>query len=460
MTRYRHMIAPLAVIALVTAAAWPAAALELKETPSLAADVAAGKLPPVAQRVPENPSIVEFDNPWQQPGEPGGTLRIIMARAKDSRLMVVYGYSRLVAYNTKFKIVPDILESYDVEDGRVFTFHLRPRHKWSDGQPFTTEDFRYYWEDVANNKLLSPLGPPKDLFVDGEPPKVEIIDATTVRYSWSKPNPYFLPELAGAYPLYIYRPAHYLKQFHEKYNDPKKLKAEARALGQRNWAALHNRMDSMYKNENPDMPTLEPWVNTSQQTDQRLIFKRNPYFYRVAANGYQLPYIDQVIMNLADSKIIPVKTGAGESDLQARYLRFDNYTFLKRAGKEKGFKTHLWRIAKGSHIALFPNLNVDDAVWRGVVRDVRFRRALSLGINRHEVNQVLYFGLAVEQADYVLPQSPLYDEKDATRWAHFDLKEANKLLDEMGLKRDGERGPRHLPDGRPMEILIEAPAEG
>ena len=460
MTRYRHAIVPLALLALLAGGALPAAAVELKETPSLAKDVAAGKLPPVQQRVPETPSVVPFDDPWQQAGEPGGTMRIIMARAKDTRLMVVYGYARLVAYNEKLKLVPDILEKYEVEGGRVFTLHLRKGHKWSDGQPFTTEDFRYYWEDVANNKQLSPLGPPKILFVDGEPPKVEILDATTVRYSWSKPNPFFLPELAGAAPLYIYRPAHYLKQFHERYNDPKKLRDEARAQGQRNWAALHNRMDSMYKNENPDQPTLEPWINTSQQTDQRLVFKRNPYFYRVAANGYQLPYIDQVVMTLADSKIIPVKTGAGESDLQARYLRFDNYTFLKRAGKEKGFKVHLWRIAKGSHIALFPNLNVDDAVWRPIVRDVRFRRALSLGINRHEVNQVLYFGLAVEQADSVLPESPLYKPDYAKKWADYDIARSNALLDDMGLKREGERGPRLLPNGKPMEILIEAPAEG
>src|SRR5690606_37824621 len=143
--------------------------------------------------------------------------------------------------------------------------------------------------------------------------------------------------------------------------------------------------------------------------------------------------IDEVVMSLADSKIIPVKTGAGESDLQARYLRFDNYTFLKRAGKEKGFNVNLWRIAKGSHIALFPNLNVEDPVWREVVRDVRFRRALSLGINRHEINQVLYFGLALEQADTVLPESPLYKEEYAKKWAHFDLAQANALLDEMGL---------------------------
>ena len=138
------------------------------------------------------------------------------------------------ATTTNFNIVPDILESIDVKDERVFTMKLRKGHRWSDGQPFTAEDFRYFWEDVANNKELSPTGPPSDLLVDGEPPKVEVLDKQTVRYSWSKPNPDFLPRMAGASPLFIFRPAHYLKQFHSKYDEKV---AEAEAERQRRSAA-------------------------------------------------------------------------------------------------------------------------------------------------------------------------------------------------------------------------------
>ena len=134
--------------------------------------------------------------------------------------MVIYGYARLVAYNLEFEIVPDILERVEVKDGRIFTLYLRQGHKWSDGRPFTSEDFRYYWEDVANNRELSPGGPHKVLLVDGEPPRFEVVDETTVRYSWSKPNPQFLPKLAAASPLFIYRPAHYLKRFHNRYTAP------------------------------------------------------------------------------------------------------------------------------------------------------------------------------------------------------------------------------------------------
>ena len=137
--------------------------------------------------------------------------------------MVVYGYARLVAYDEALELVPDILKDVEVEDGRVFTLHLRPGPSLVRRQPFTSEDFRYWWEDVANNEQLSPTGPPAELYVDGEPPQVEFPDELTVRYSWAKPNPFFLPALAGATPTFIYMPAHYLKQFHEKYADPDKL---------------------------------------------------------------------------------------------------------------------------------------------------------------------------------------------------------------------------------------------
>ena len=134
-------------------------------------------------------------------GTQGGELRTLIGRARDTRLLHVYGYARLVTYDLDLELVPDILLDYQVEEGRIFTFHLRKGHAWSDGKPFTTDDFRFWWEDVAQVPELMPSGPPIQLIVDGELPKVEIIDETTIRYSWSKPNPFFLPSLAGAAPI-------------------------------------------------------------------------------------------------------------------------------------------------------------------------------------------------------------------------------------------------------------------
>jgi peptide/nickel transport system substrate-binding protein len=428
---------------------------ELQETPFFKQDVASGKLSRVDERLPSDPELAEP----KTIGNSGGELRMLMGGPKDTRMMVVYGYARLVGYTPALTFVPDILTSVDVQDGRVFTLHLRSGHKWSDGHPFTSEDFRYWFEDVAQNNQLSPSGLPVSMMVQGEVPRFEVLDETTIRYAWTRPNPLFLPELAGADPLYIYCPSHYLKQFHEKFADKVTLDALVKKNNQRNWAALHARMDTMYRNDNPSLPSLEPWVLKTKPPSERFIFERNPYYYRVDEAGHQLPYIDRVIMSIADSKIIPAKTGAGESDLQARYLRFDNYTFLKDSEARNKYSVHLWRTGPGSQLALYPNLNVNDDTWRALVRDLRFRRALSLAVNRHEINQAIYFGLAIEGQNTVLPQSPLYEPEYRSAWANFDLSEANRLLDLIGLTKRDSDGMRLLPDGRPMEIIVENSGE-
>jgi len=453
----KNLLATLLGALLACAAASAAAQAKFIEPPALEAEVKAGKLPPIARRLPENPLVVRLPA-GAQPGQYGGSLNMLIGRSRDVRMLVVYGYARLVVYDQNFNIVPDILESIDVKDDRVFTMKLRKGQRWSDGQPFTIEDFRYYWEDVANNKELSPTGPPSDLLVSGEPPKVEYPDKQTVRYSWTKPNPDFLPRMAGASPLFIFRPSAYLKQFHRKYNKKVAEAAESGGGPKRGWAAVHNREDNMYQNDNPQLPTLQPWVNTSKPPADRFVAVRNPYFHRVDAAGRQLPYIDRVVMSVAESKLIPAKAGSGESDLQARDIQFNNYTFLKKGEKSNNYRTLLWKTVRGAHFALFPNLNVNDPVWKPIVRDVRFRRALSLAIDRSQVNQVLYFGLATESNDTVVAESPLYKKEYQERWAKYDKKAAEKLLDELGLKRAGD-GVRRLPDGRPMEIVVETAGE-
>jgi len=429
------------------------------EAPVLIERVKSGQLPAVELRLPENPLRVRLNHDGLSPGQYGGNLRMLMGRSKDVRLMVVYGYARLIGYNRKLKLQSDIAQSIDVKEGRIFTIRLRKGHRWSDGQPFTSEDFRYFWQDVALNRDLSPLGPSKIMRVDGELPKFEVIDELTVRYQWSRPNPFFLSALAGAAPLFIYRPAHYLKQFHQRYQNAKKLAAMVKKQRRRNWVALHYSKDRQYANDNPDMPSLQPWVNTTRPPSERFVFKRNPFYYRVDQLGQQLPYIDQVTIAIASPKLIPAKVGSGDADLQARSLLFKNYTFLKRGEKRNNYTVRRWINAKGSQIALYPNLNVKDLVWRKLLRQVDFRRALSLGINRREINQVVFFGLASEGSNTVLPESPLYKEQYAEKYARFDAREANRLLDGIGLKNRTPDGYRKLADGRPLQIIVETPGE-
>lgn len=454
----RNMIFSLvAVCGLLGAAA--AGAETLAEPPDLAPMVEAGQLPPMKERLPESPLVVDFGSQDKTIGRYGGSLEMLMGKAKDIRMMTVYGYARLIGFDANYQLVPDILEKFESEEGRIFTLHLRKGHKWSDGHPFTAEDFRYYFEDVAKHPTLSGAGLPQVLLSNDKPPKFEVIDEHTVRYTWEDPNPAFPLGLAGASPAYIYKPAHFMKQYHENYADPVTLAKIVEDGSFRDWGAVHTRLGRQYRPENPEMPTLQPWRNTTDGPSKRFEFERNPYFHRVDPNGQQLPYIGEVVLLMGSTDLIPAKTGAGESDLQARYLSFDDYTFLKQGEEQQDYRVLTWRNGAASDISLYPNLNVADPEWRKLNQDVRFRRALSLGINRDELNEQLYFGLARVGGDTVLQDSPLFKDEFEQAWVTHDAAAANKLLDELGLDKRGPDNVRLLPDGRPMEIIVESAGE-
>ncbi|MDJ1159457.1 ABC transporter substrate-binding protein [Chelatococcus sp. SYSU_G07232] len=450
-----------AALAVIVLAALPAAAQApaYRETPFFAEQVAKGALPPVAERVPARPLVVDLAERGKRIGTPGGEMVTLVGKARDIRYVSVYAYTRLVGYDENLDLKPDLLERVDVEEERVFTLHIRPGHRWSDGRAFTAEDLRYWWEDVALNKHLSPQGPPDFLIVDGERPRFDVLDEFTVRYSWSKPNPRFLPMLAAPRDPFIYRPAHYMKAFHAKYTDPASLAQAAARAKLKSWAALHNRLDDMFENSNPDLPTLQAWKVMNAAPASRFVFERNPYYHRVDAAGQQLPYIDRIVIDVASGGLMAAKANAGEVDFLARGLTMADIPVLKEGERAKGYKTMLWPIARGSEVALYPNLTVTDPVWRKLNRDVRFRRALSLGIDRRTINNALFFGLGMEGNNTVREGSRLFEPSFRNRFGTYDPAEAGRLLDEIGLtQRDGD-GTRLLPDGRPLEIVVEVNGE-
>ncbi|WP_370400248.1 ABC transporter substrate-binding protein [Sulfitobacter sp. JB4-11] len=438
----------------------PALAQQTFEESSFwAMEVGQGDLPPVAERLPDIPLVVDMEAKGRTFGKQGGTLRTLVSRTKDVRQMVVYGYARLVGYAPDYELYPDILRDVEVEDARKYTLHLRPGHRWSDGAPFTSDDFRYWWENVVNNKEITPTGPPEFMYIDGVLGSVTFPDEHTVVFEWPTANSNFLPLLAQASPPFIYRPAHYLKQFHADFADPDALKKETRAARVKSWAALHNKRDNMYKYDNPALPTLQPWINASGRSSRQM-FVRNPYYHRVDSRGVQLPYIDVVEMTIVGGGLIAAKANAGEVDLQARGLDFPDISILKKGEVDGGnYRTLLWANGAASQIAIYPNLNFNDPVWREIMRDVRFRHALSLGIDRRMINRALYFGLATEGGMSAVSYSPLYADKDMRAWAEMDIDEANALLDEMGLTERTPSGIRMLPDGRPMEFVVETAGE-
>ena len=423
----------------------------------LEAAVDAGDLPPVNERVPANPRVVDLGGMGRTPGQHGGTLRVLIGRQKDIRIMPMFGYSRLVGYDPDLNFVPDVLASFEVEEGRIFTFTLREGHRWSDGAPFTTEDLRYAYEDVMKHDKLP--GIPAYLKPEGHEPVLEVVDELTVRYVWPVPNPEFLPALAAPVPPRLVMPSHYMKQFHADHTAMEDIQPVIDAERKDDWRALHTHMSRQNRPENPDLPTLEPWRPRTKPPSQQFVFERNPYFHRVDENGLQLPYVDRFVLNIASFEVIAAKTATGDSDLQATSIGFGDFTVLKEAEGRFPVSVKLWKASQGSRIALYPNLNTQDEVWRNLFRDVRTRRAMSLAVDRSEINQALFFGLCNLSANTVLPQSPLFKQEYADAWASYDPDQANKLLDEAGFGAPGADGLRVLPDGRPANLVVESAGE-
>ncbi|MFO1175195.1 MAG: ABC transporter substrate-binding protein [Paracoccaceae bacterium] len=419
----------------------------------------AESLPDMSDPRPSVPRVIDLQAMGLEPGRRGGELRTLIGGQKDIRLMTLYGYARLVGYDRNLVLQPDILLAAETDDDRRFTLRLRPGHRWSDGSPFTAEDFRYCWDDVLQDPDLRPGRLPDDLLAEDAPPRFEVLDDLAVRFTWDAPNPRFLPRLAAPQPLVIAMPAAYLKQFHAKYQDTIRLSALIAEQRVENWVDLHAKMSRSYRPENPDLPMLDPWVNTTPPPANQFVFVRNSYFHRVDENGVQLPYVDKVVMNVSSPGIIPAKAGAGETDLQAMGLAFDDYRYLKEAEKLHPVRVGLWKRTQGSAIALLPNLTCKDDGWRALFRNRDVRRALSLAIDRHEINMVSFFGLAREGGDTVLPESPLFKSDYAAAWSTHDPAAASVLLDGAGLdRRDGD-GIRLLPDGRRAEIIVESAGE-
>ena len=454
------MIRRRTLLAMLASTAIPATAAARRLEPDFLVPLMnAGKLPTAAGRLPKNPRVVDLAAMGRDVGKYGGTARMLIGSAKDIRLMTICGYARLVGYDDKLDLSADILESYEHVDEKVFTFKIRAGHRWSDGRLFTAEDFRYCWEDVILDENLRKGGLPTDLLVDGKPPRFEVIDELTVRYSWDGPNPDFLPRLAAPQPLTIVMPAHYMQQFHQKYQNANRLAGLMKEQRTKSWVDLHIKMSRQTRPENPDLPTLEAWRPRTAPPAEQFIFERNPFFRRVDETGTQLPYIDRLVLNVSSPDLISAKTATGESDLQVGNLDFTDYTLLKSAEATYPINVMLWKRTLGSRVALIPNLNCGDTGWRTVLRDVRVRRAMSLAINRTEINKAVFYGLGQESANTVLPESPLFKPEYATAYAGYDPAEANRLLDAAGLDKRDDEGTRLLPDGRPAQVVVESAGE-
>jgi peptide/nickel transport system substrate-binding protein len=440
-------------------ARWPRT---FNEAPALAELVKQGKLPPVQQRIPQEPLVLK---PVHEIGRYGGTLRRAFTGPGDSENGNRWVSSDKVLFwdYTGTKVVPSIAQQWLLSaDGKSVTIYLRKGMKWSDGQAFTADDFVFWYEDVYLNKDITPT-PHPDFMINGKSGTLRKVNETTVAFEFPEPNYLFVDILAGSTAMGggqalwqmegramgAYTPAHYVKQFHAKYAGKDEADRKAKAAGFDNWVAyLKNRWDWRL---NPDLPVLTPWKTVRPINTPTWVLERNPYFYEVDAAGNQLPYIDRIQLTLGENlEVINLRAIAGMYDLQERHTAMTKIPVFLENRDKVGYDLHLDPALNGSDATLHTNQAYDAdreiAKW---LQTADFRRALSMGIDRDQLNETFWLGIGVPGSiapSETMPYSPGPEWRK--RWATLDVKQANALLDKIGLtKKDGE-GFRLRTDGK------------
>jgi peptide/nickel transport system substrate-binding protein len=423
-----------------------------QESPMLAERVARGELPPVDERLPEEPRVCEV---LDQIGEYGGALTVA---SLASNLLGDDGFrcqdvpNQLCISHDLTHAIPHMLKDWEQSDDFTeVTCYMRKGMKWSDGHPFTTADVRFWWEEVMLNTEITPLLSAQ-FRPQGEPMEMEIIDDYTFKYIFKVPYPCF-PLLCMSHRYGFghnhFLPAHYLEQFHINYNeDAGELANEA---GFDFWYQLFGREADRF--QSIDRPKMEEFIPV-RDTPQMAFHERNPYYHAVDPEGNQLPYIDRMYMDrCADLSILDAKTVGGTYEFAAQQLRILFYATYADGAAENNSRMLLWQSGKGGEVVYNVNMNWPDDEWREVFSDDRFRQALSLAINRPDINNVIYFGNAAETQMTVIPVSRHFRPEFAQAYVEFDLDQANALLDDMGLEWNAAETHRLWPVSKEPMII-------
>jgi peptide/nickel transport system substrate-binding protein len=439
---------------------------KLGESPLLAELVKAGKLPPVEQRVPDEPMVIK---PLESIGKYGGTWRRGFTGPADGE-----NGNRIVSLDKPVfwdyqgaKQKPGYMKGWEITDGgRTITFFLRKGHKWSDGAPFTADDVMFWYQDIYQNKDLVPA-PTSELSINGKPGTLEKVDETTIRFKFPDPYPGFMDLIGGSTFLGssqnqgdgfrgLIAPAHYLKQFLPKYTDQARLEADAKAANFDSWVSYFK--FKINWRLNVDLPVLGPWKTTSPINTPQWVLERNPFFYAVDTEGNQLPYLDKVQMTLAENlEVLNLRAIAGEYDEQERHIGLDKLAVFLENQQKGNYAVHLDPAANGSDSTwqLNQGFNADPEIGKWL-RNKDFRHALALGIDRDQLNETFWLGVGTPGSvapDESSPYSPGPEWRQ--KWATLDVNQANQLLDKIGLdKKDSEGYRLRTDNGQRLRIEL------
>lgn len=433
-----------------------AVAGQFREAPMLAAVVQAGDLPPVDERLPQDPLVVE---PVEELGQYGGVWRMVDANDDLGWTRQTIMVEPFLKWNRDVSAMrPNLLERWEWNDEATeLTVVFRRGIKWSDGEPLTVDDYLFWWNDMVLDERI-PLGPPGGTTVGGQPMQVEKVDDYTLTYTFAAPNPLFLENHSrGHYHSAAFVvPAHYLRQFHPEYNDAVENSDE-----------LMRRYDPVSRLRYPDTPTYMAWKLVEFQSGQRAVFERNPYYWKVDPAGNQLPYIDRIEVQISEggspTEFVTLKAIAGELDMQVRDIALQDVPLILESAEAGDYRVIMWNRGDFAWPWLILMYDYPDEGIVDLMYTPEFRRALSVAINRDRINNIAALGLAKprqfalspESGEFQSPEGKQVYEEWSTSYAQYDPEQAGRWLDEIGVVDADGDGFRDRPDGTPLELIVD-----
>lgn len=429
------------------------------EAPVLLERVEQGELPPVEERLPYEPFIVgpgilidESELDWEV-GTHGGTLLTSNHQPDynpDIFLASIEPLVRGVGLDTQV-VRPNIVESYQVnDDNTVFQFTLRKGLRWSDGEPVTTEDIRFTYEDVLLNETLTssfPVNYRAGGSAAGSIMELEIVDDYTFKFIFDEPYGSFMQVLAlKGWATYhtILKPSHYLKQFHIDYTpleDMRELLDEEELDDE--WWELFDLYDHtsptgmMNAQYGVGFPVLSPWKRVESESGI-IAMERNPYYFKVDEAGNQLPYIDRIESHeVSEIAMITMKVLAGEIDFLREATAIGTMDVYRQNEDRGDYQTIIYEQLLAPTVFKLNPANEEEP-FHTIANNHDFRRALNYAIDRQEIINTIYFGFG-----------------ELTEWlpTEFNPEKAEELLDGMGM--DVVDGFRQTPCGESFTLYID-----
>lgn len=428
------------------------------QAPQLQAEVDAGNLPPLEERLPKVPLEMAVVD---EIGTYGGTLRRAFLGPGDHNNYTRAVYDALVRFAPDgSEVIPHIAQGWESSDDfSQWTVQLREGSRWSDGIPFTADDIMFWYNDILLNEELMPGKPEWVKNADGSVAKVEKVDETHVKWTYNGPNTAFLLNLANmdgadkAISNLVFVPAHYLKDFHPAHTDKAALDEKVKAAGFDTWVQLFQ-VEAM-PHLSGKRPSMAAWApDGTTVSDTVFTIKRNPYYVAVDPEGNQLPYIDEIRFTFfADIQALNLAAVAGEIDFQGRHINMGSYPVLKENEDNGNYRVVTWPTFGGADAVVMFN-----QTWAGpesvAFQNRDFRIALSHAIDREAIKELSFFGLGESRQGVPAPFHPYYPgDEYAFRFTEMDVDKANSMLDAIMPDKDSE-GMRTLPDGSPLDIEI------